>query len=113
MRYTRRVEGGSIGRYLFLLSLLSLLSASCEGDERCRAWGGSSGTSSFFQCGDRKERTVRCDRQASDVTGKTTCRCALDGVAGKTFETADLSNLDTRDGAISLANANCGWRLSR
>ena len=98
---------------LFVDIVLVLLCSSCQDSERCRAWGGTEGRSAFFQCGDQKERTVECDLKSWKASKTTTCTCSCDGVQGNSFETTDLTCFDKRDTAISVANTQCGWQLTK
>ena len=96
--------------------LLGCLLSGCQRAEQCKDFGAANdGETSFGQCGDQRTRKVHCEgvvRGALTEPGTpVVCTCSVDGVAGKTFQTSDPGKLMSREGAIPIANEQCGWHL--
>ena len=90
----------------------------CQGDEECKSWAGYNGSSSWGQCGDKREREVKCDvlpkpgEQPPPPGTPVQCTCTLGGVVGNKFEMTDPSQLGQKESALRTANEQCGWKLS-
>ena len=95
-----------------LLAIVLLLLAGCHGKEECKSWAGAGFSAGWSQCGDKSERELKCDFIEKGKPAMK-CTCAVDKVAGKTFETIDMPPLSTMESATKLANDQCGWHLSR
>lgn len=90
----------------------------CQGDEECKSWAGYSGNSSWGQCGDKRDREVKCDvlpkpgEQPPPPGTPVPCTCVLGGVVGKKFEMTDPIQLGQKESALRTANEQCGWKLT-
>jgi hypothetical protein len=93
-------------------------SIACQQAEQCASFSSSAAGASWSGCGDKKARKVDCELTTSINAGAGTpkpvkCTCSVDGVVGKTFEMTDSINLGTLESATSIANEQCGWKISR
>jgi hypothetical protein len=102
-----------------VLGLLVCVSAACQGKEQCLDWAGSSGSTSWGNCGDKKSRKIECDMAPWNVMAGTPkpktveCTCTIDGIVGNKFQTMDPTKLGTMESATSIANEQCGWHVKR
>ena len=112
-------ESRSRTRILAVVSLAAVVG--CQDPQQCTLWWGTPGAGSAIwrDCGDKKERRLECDMEEYARVARPgslpplKCACIVDGITGKRFETADPMTLETRPSATRLANAECGWRVTR
>ena len=88
----------------------------CQRDEECRDFTGAVGAASWGQCGDRRDRRVKCESVFKKVEGRIVeCSCSVGDMEGAFFSPKGPlpTELATVDSATKLANEQCGWHLSR